>query len=234
MFRTRRFSTTVAALLLGATLGACSREPLHPEAVYVEPKVNRVEWRVDRHPVQFAVGSDRPVAGELAALDRFLATYADAASAQIFIDIDPAVTGRELAAQRYAILHRHLTARGIVVRRMTHDPTVQTERPSDPRVATVYVGRFAVIPPQCPDWRKPSSSDFTNTQSSNFGCATALAFGQMLADPGDLVRSEPMGPADAARAALAIERYRKGETPGQDGGAAGSGGMNIMTTSGGN
>lgn len=47
---------------------------------------------------------------------------------------------------------------------------------------------------------------------SNWSCATAVNFGMMLADPGDLVRGRDPGPADGEAVARSIESYRKGRT----------------------
>ena len=102
-----------------------------------------------------------------------------------------------------------------------------------PAAAGVYVGRYAAVTPSCPDWRKPTASDYTNTQSSNFGCSTALNFAQMLADPGDVLRGQRMGPADGARAAIAVRNYREGKKPGEQQGGGGSTAAGGATTSGG-
>ena len=52
--------TALALLAIGPALAACSSEPLHPEAVTIEPKSLQVEWRMEEHPVSFPLGSDRP------------------------------------------------------------------------------------------------------------------------------------------------------------------------------
>ena len=75
----------------------------------------------------------------------------------------------------------------------------------------VVVGRYIVVPPDCPNWGQPSNRNPGNFQSSNFGCATTVNLGLMAADPGDLIRGQPLSPADGAAASLAIQRYRAGE-----------------------
>ena len=51
--------------------------------------------------------------------------------------------------------------------------------------------RYLVTLPPCPNWSKPAAGagDFTNTPSSNFGCAAAVNLGLMVANPADLVGS---------------------------------------------
>lgn len=229
---TRSTPLSLAIAVLGAVLAGCSPEPPVPGSAFASTKQVRVDWRVAQHPVAFALGSDQPVPGQLAELDRFLAALPEPEGARIFIDADPAVVGRELAARRVALLQRHLAQHGLSAAPMMRDPAAAPLSP-DPRRATVYVGRFVATAPACPDWRKPTAADYTNTTSSNFGCATAVNFSQMLADPGDLLRGREMGPADGERAARAVRRYREGGGNGdQNGGGlppslmtGGAGGM---------
>jgi pilus assembly protein CpaD len=75
---------------------------------------------------------------------------------------------------------------------------------------TVVVGRYVVIPPHCPDWRKPSQDDPSNTPSSNLGCASATNLGLMVADPGDLVYGEPAPASDGDHDVYSVQRYRTG------------------------
>ena len=229
----KRSFAALALLAVGTSLAACSAEPIHPEAVFVEPKAVKVEWRVERLAVDFPVGSASPAPGELYQLDRSLATYADDASVRVFIETDPASTGRELASRRYALLQGHLAALGLAAEPVAAGALGEPGS-AGPGTANVYVGRYATIAPSCPDWRKPSASDYTNTQSSNFGCATALNFAQMLANPGDLLRGQRMGPADGARAAIAIKDYREGKKPGEqrNGDAAGTTAAGVTTSGG--
>lgn len=71
--------------------------------------------------------------------------------------------------------------------------------------------RASSTPPTCPDWTKNATPDVFDTQSSNFGCATAQAQGVMVADPGHLMRGQRLGPGDGEALALGIARYRAGE-----------------------
>lgn len=77
--------------------------------------------------------------------------------------------------------------------------------------ARVVVTRYVVKPPRCPDWRKPATGDYTNTPSSNYGCATATNLGAMIADPRDLVEGSEYSGPDAERMADAVRRYQKDE-----------------------
>jgi pilus assembly protein CpaD len=72
----------------------------------------------------------------------------------------------------------------------------------------VDVGRYVVTTPSCPNWSRPSGPEFTNSPSSNFGCATATNLGLMVADPGDLLAGRGHGATDGEPATLAVQRYR--------------------------
>jgi pilus assembly protein CpaD len=78
-----------------------------------------------------------------------------------------------------------------------------------PNALTIVVGRYIVIPPNCPNWSKPSSGDPNNRTSSNWGCATTTNLGAMIADPGELVTGKPLGPGDATVSAGSVQRYRE-------------------------
>ena len=55
------------------------------------------------------------------------------------------------------------------------------------------------------------ADDFTNTASSNFGCAAAVNLGLMIAQPADLVEARQVGLTDARPAADAVNNYRSGK-----------------------
>jgi pilus assembly protein CpaD len=77
---------------------------------------------------------------------------------------------------------------------------------------TVLVHRHVVSLPACPDWTDKPMKKFMNQPASNWSCATAVNFGMMVANPGDLVRGREAGPGDGQMLADSVYRYRKGET----------------------
>jgi pilus assembly protein CpaD len=72
----------------------------------------------------------------------------------------------------------------------------------------VLVSAYEVVLPGCPDWSRDPAFDPRNLPLSNLGCANAVNLGLMVADPADLERGRPLGPADAVRESEAIVRYR--------------------------
>ena len=96
-----------------------------------------------------------------------------------------------LAAARFETMAASLLPYGIVA-----EPGALLERAA-PMQAVIRRERYVVTLPPCPDWSKPAAGagDFTNTASSNFGCADAVNLGLMVATPADLVGS-PSGRSD--------------------------------------
>jgi outer membrane protein OmpA-like peptidoglycan-associated protein len=76
------------------------------------------------------------------------------------------------------------------------------------RRVEVLARGVAIVEPGCPDWSQPTAMNAGNLPTSNFGCATSLNLVRMLADPRELVRGAPLGPADGTREAAAVARYR--------------------------
>jgi type IV pilus biogenesis protein CpaD/CtpE len=85
--------------------------------------------------------------------------------------------------------------------------------PAPPDAAVIRRERYVVTVPPCPDWSKPAigAGDFTNTASSNYGCATATNLGLMVATRADLVEARQAGLTDAHPAAEAVNNYRLGK-----------------------
>ncbi len=55
------------------------------------------------------------------------------------------------------------------------------------------------------------ANDFTNALPSNFGCATAVNLGLMVASPADLAGGRQLAPANGKPAAAAVDRYLNDE-----------------------
>lgn len=89
-----------------------------------------------------------------------------------------------------------------------------------PNRAVLQIGHYTVSLPPCPNWSKPTPTDFANTLSSNFGCATMTNLGLMAARPADLVNGLPVAAADGTPAIGAVDRYLadKVRVPGAAGG----------------
>jgi pilus assembly protein CpaD len=221
----------ILALVLTALAVASGCTPDTARWSQVEaPKDNKINFVTATHAVHFAADSDALAPGEAQALTQFLTGEEAGFGSQVTIDTGPprgVPAADELTAKRAEVvsgLLRRLNMPGESAKR----PSVEAALGHDEVI--VAVGRYVVTPPVCPDWRKPDDGDYTNTPSSNFGCATTTSLGLMVANPADLLRGTPGGPADGEFAARGIELYRKGliskslEPELSRGGAAGGGG----------
>lgn len=69
----------------------------------------------------------------------------------------------------------------------------------------------AVYPEHCPDWRHSASVNFDNSVASNWGCASAMNFGHMVANPHDLKMGRGGAKTGSESSVRAVERLNKGE-----------------------
>ncbi|MGD9615973.1 MAG: CpaD family pilus assembly lipoprotein [Alphaproteobacteria bacterium] len=202
---TRRVrALAVAAILPLSALGLSGCVP--PPADYTES-----EWpknlRLDPAPAQlalgFASGSSRMRPGDLARLRASAGGGGLVLSDRVVV----AVAGPpELASARFEAVAAALLPYGIV-------PSRVSLAASPPDAAVIRRERYMVTLPPCPDWSKPAAGagDFTNTASSNFGCAAAVNLGLMIAQPADLVEPRQVGMTDARPAVDAVNNYRLGK-----------------------
>jgi len=91
------------------------------------------------------------------------------------------------------------------IRTASYDPGDHANAP----VAVGFIG-YRAQGPQCGhNWEDYTKSG-DNRVNNNFGCATTANIAAMIANPGDLLRPQPMGPADAGRREVELGNYRKG------------------------
>jgi len=77
--------------------------------------------------------------------------------------------------------------------------------------------------PKCPvDGRGRGVAGSVERPPPTEGCWNAANLASMVADPRDLIRGRPLGPAVGAREAVSVETYRKGPASGSTGPAAGT------------
>jgi len=196
------------AVLLMTVVTACAPEMSHwsPEQ---NVKRNDVRWITFQHHVSFANKGTELDEAERARLQRFLTRHEAGYGDRILIGsrgIRATGTDVRRASRREAAVAAELRSLELPAGLLPETPARETW---DGRIKIV-LGRYIVIPPDCPDWTKRADGDFANRRSSNFGCATAVNLGLMVADPGDLVRGRSAGPADGATGARRYKSYREG------------------------
>jgi pilus assembly protein CpaD len=181
----------------GALLAIAACQPL--PATYTDaeaPKAITLSNATAHFGLRFEPGSARLVPADVARLHAWAAGGQIAPSDRVAV---AAAGPPGLAAARVATISRELLRYRIVA-----DTFMPAWLP--PNRAVIDSVRYLVTLPPCPNWSKPPTEGFTNTASSNFGCATAVNLALMAASPADLVSGRRVGAADGVRAAAAVER----------------------------
>jgi pilus assembly protein CpaD len=192
----------LALALVGATLTACD-SPGEWSAAEA-PRQMRVDFQRLTHTAGFAASATQLAQSEQESLGAFLQTAQVTTDDPVYLE---GTSGDRLSSARISALARDLTRQGYSVATLPAAPDAVPKN-----ALLVVVERYVVTPPDCPNWTKSSSGDHENAQTSNFGCSDATNLGLMVADPRDLVIGRQLGPAGAAQAGLAIQRYRAGQT----------------------
>jgi pilus assembly protein CpaD len=196
----------ILSATVALTLAACQGGPEYWTGAEAQHG-NTVEKVMIDHDVRFAAGSSTLGAGERDRLVAFLHRHDVDYNDDLYVAASGLGNDRVGRARRTAIervlRHEHL--------KLSDTPAPGLAAPSGG--VTLTVGRYVVVPPNCPDWSKPSNFDPNNTVSSNYGCATETNLGLMIADPRDLVVGRSLGPAEGAGSARSVARYRAGGAP---------------------
>lgn len=188
-------------------LAACSADTTiwTPAAA---PKANKLTLAHLTHDVAFAPSEIEPGEEGLKGLDAFLRRHDVGYGDRVYVIASGRNPGA-VANRRAEAIARNLARNGIGANVLADAEWAGAPDAAD--AVRVLVHRFVVVAPRCPDWSKPSDTDYGNTQASNFGCANAVNFGMMLADPRDLVEGSEPGPASGETAAAAVRRYYEGK-----------------------
>ncbi|MFW8643917.1 CpaD family pilus assembly protein [Rhizobium beringeri] len=127
---------------------------------------------------------------------------------------------RRIRRQPYQLRNQvraELASRGSQARRSSTPPTAAGSGDAAP-IRLSFTGTTAVTT-QCGQWPKDISSDLTNQNYYNFGCASSQNnLAAQIANPEDLVAPRGMTPIDAQRRNNAIQEYRTTTTTIEDAG----------------
>lgn len=216
----------IAWSFLTILVAACSGAPIEDWSRVPEPKEPQVLTMRHAHEVRFVADQSALDAAEAARLSAFVARLGADREDRVRLVAGPAPA--EVRSARTATVARFLARQGMVVGPAQPDADEVTASPGTVRVV---VRRALVTLPGCPDWSGRPGRTFNNMVSTNFGCASAINLGLMVARPEDLRRGRRMAPIDGDFAVLGVQRYRKGATRPLDGG--GGGGVELQGLFGG-
>lgn len=185
-----------ALLLIAATLAACQPAP----AEWTEseaPKQLALDTIPSRLDLRFAPGSATLLPADAKRLRDLAATGAISPRDRVAVSAagNPALAEARAAAVSAQLLRHDVVASGNQL------AVVPPDR------AIVTVERTLVTLPPCPNWSKPSDTDFTNSLGSYYGCAATVNLGRMVAYPTDLASGQPQGLAAGTPAIAAVGRY---------------------------
>jgi pilus assembly protein CpaD len=206
----RLLRTTLAAAAC-AVVSSCATPPEDWSGVRQAPQA-RAEPATFRHTIRFQPNSARLPNPEQHRLETFLNQVRPEDADAIVLAVEPlqAREGDERAVLlrlRQQEIMSALREAGAAAETVFIDAA---QAPVDSIVATVRTHVVAL--PECPDWSADPRRGGNNQPSSNWGCATAINFGIMIANPRDMIRGRGLSPADGERLARSIERYRNDKT----------------------
>lgn len=193
---------TPLLLVPAVLLSACGTYNGGVESVY-QPVVERNDYVFDVQTAGYglASGESERLAGWLASMGL---RYGDR------IAIDDAGSGAAGRAEVAALANSY----GI----MLSDQVPVTVGQIAPGTVRVVVTRMTASVPNCPDYSRVYTPDWSQSTSSNYGCATNTNLAAMVADPADLVRGATgSSVTDQATGAKAINALRNAKPSGSGG-----------------
>lgn len=196
----------LAALMTLAT-AACASAPPLGSAGQIAPtvadthriKVSQVGARLEV-PIADGVLTDET----LQAVDEFVTEYRVTGHGPMTV-----ATPAGANAQMIQTVRGLLSDLGVIPEAISVS-TYDTGAPAAPLVLGFV--RYEAEAPTCPNLgRENLAISWGNKPWSGFGCATQANLAAMIADPADLAAPRASEPADAARRALVLDRYRQGQ-----------------------
>lgn len=201
--RKSRWHVLVAAASM--LVGGCAQDLTDYSAAQSARDI-LVRWVSVDHPVLFEQNASVLSESEQFRLDTFVSGLSLRESDRFMVDVGAANESGSLTDARTLEVAQRLR-RHWPGARVTQ--VAQGTAPS--RGVRLVVNRYVAVPPNCPDWSRPSARNPGNVNDSNFGCAAATNLSLMIADPADLVRGRDLGPGDGSALANGILRYRNGK-----------------------
>src|SRR5262245_15869651 len=203
-----RACSIAALVLVPAMLAACDHRPLDyatwkQNDPIVQPRYQTVQ---SQHVVNFAPKSSQLSEVEREAIGIFLRQNGVQTGSQVLIGA-PAKTAAQNASakQRLNAVLIAMRCQGINARTATVKST-DNQHTGDEVV--VFAQTVALVVPDCPGYNQPITLDYEWRPESPFGCANAVNFARMVANPNDIAQGRALAPGDGTNNVMAIQRYR--------------------------
>ncbi len=195
----------VAASL--SLLAACSEkfdlQGRDPQEYYAaHPIENKVVTQHFQVGLQFSGASQTLNKDEIAMLNNGLVKINQHAVDSIAVGYSPTLQNKKQRAEYVAGLLRKAG--------FTNKIDLFSQRDIPHNQVVVDIAYAAVIPPDCPDWKKSPVTTYSNMPAANWGCASTVNLGLMVDNPRDLERGRDARQHSAERAAKALSDYKTG------------------------
>jgi pilus assembly protein CpaD len=219
----RRGATALRALAvvgLATSLAGCYTQHATQQAAYPDDYRERhpITLQEREHTVEVFVGRNRGGLNPSQRADvlSFAQLWRREATSGIIVDVPHSRLIDRAAADSMREVQSILAASGVP----RNAVSVRPYKPSDTTLASIRLNyaKLAAEAGPCGLWPHDlgTSLDATDTENRsywNLGCASQRNLAAMVDNPADLVQPRGETPAYSARRSVAIDKYRKGESP---------------------
>jgi pilus assembly protein CpaD len=174
----------------------------HP--ILVEPEV--VELRLVP-----SEGEQGLSLADQARLSAFVSEFMAKSDADLQIAVPDGALNARLAVKAAGDARQVVEGMGMPSSRVTLGAYPATPSDGDAPIVVTYVA-YRAKAPECGNWSENIGYNPDNQATPNYGCAMQRNIAAVVADPRDLIEPRPETPADAARRATVLEKYRRGES----------------------
>lgn len=188
-------------------LGGCSEkfdlQGRDPQEYYAaHPIENKVVTQHFQLGLQFAGNSQALNKDEIYTLNNGLEKINRHAVESIAVGYSPSLQNKKQRAEYVVGLLRKAG--------FTNKVDLFSQRDIPHNKIVVDIAYAAVIPPDCPDWKKSPVTTYSNMPAANWGCAATVNLGLMVDNPRDLERGRDAREHSVERAAKAFSDYKTG------------------------
>jgi pilus assembly protein CpaD len=218
--RSRAARRLLAAVSLAALLGGCYQRPQVAQEIYPTDYRQRhpITLKEGRHTVEVFLGRSRGglTPSQRADVLSFAQSWRHEATSGVIIDVPHGGPTDRAAADSLREINSILAASGVP----RHAIYLRRYYPSRTSLASIKINysKLAAQAGPCGLWPHDlgPAADINYNENRpywNLGCATQRNLAAMVDNPADLVQPRGETPAYTARRAVAIDKYRKGDSP---------------------